>query len=190
VELGEGIRPFGLKMISGPSSTSEMKDGGAAYQIRVPHPNGTFDAHLPHQKAVHPPESELQEFDSLIFEMRRERRFGFSLMRYGEKRLLTVYPLDELAHPLYQALDTWLLRDIIVLYPIKQLGEAPEGICFYGGKHGRREVGYVELLRVRVCRSALAHSADAGSLPIYALRNTWKNGQTRSLIPWTYPLAG
>jgi hypothetical protein len=27
-------------------------------------------------------------------------------------------------------------------------------------------------------------------LPMYAERNTWKKGVTRSLIPWTYPLAG
>jgi len=39
--------------------------GKRAYEVCVPHPDRVLDADLAHQKAVHPPETELDELHAL-----------------------------------------------------------------------------------------------------------------------------
>lgn len=41
------------------------------YQIGIPHSDGILNADLPHEKAVHPPESKLHELDVLNVQMGR-----------------------------------------------------------------------------------------------------------------------
>jgi hypothetical protein len=65
-------------------------------------------------------------------------------------RVLTVDPLNQLAHPFNQTLDTGLVGNVVILYPVEQLGETPERVCLYCGESRGGEVTDVEELRVGV----------------------------------------
>jgi len=62
----------------------------------------------------------------------------------SDKVKLTVYPLDQLSHPLDKPLYPRLMRDVIILNPIEKFRETPEGIGFYSGEDGGWEMGHVE----------------------------------------------
>lgn len=64
--------------------------------------------------------------------------------RVPNGKALTVYALDQFRHPLDEALDTRLMRDVIVLYSIKQLRETPERVGFDGSENSRIKVADIE----------------------------------------------
>ena len=47
----------------------EIPEPSWAYQIGIPHPDGTLDTDLSHQETIHPPKSELHIFDALFIHM-------------------------------------------------------------------------------------------------------------------------
>lgn len=89
---------------------------GGAYKVGIPHANGVLDTDFPHQKTVHPPETELNKLDAFSFQV---------LGQVG------VYSRGEIAESGDLALNTWLGNDIVVLDTVEQLGQTPKGICFY-----------------------------------------------------------
>ena len=47
----------------------EIPEPSWAYQIGIPHPDGTLDTDLSHQETIHPPKGELHIFDALFIHM-------------------------------------------------------------------------------------------------------------------------
>ena len=47
--------------------------GTIAYHVRVPHADGVLERQLAHEQAVHPPEGELEELDTLLLKMGMQR---------------------------------------------------------------------------------------------------------------------
>lgn len=66
-----------------------------------------------------------------------------------EKR--TINPLTQLPHPPHLSLNARLRKDVVVLDPVQQLRQTPEGICFERLEDRGREGGDVVKLGVGVC---------------------------------------
>jgi hypothetical protein len=118
----------------------------------------------------------------------------YSTGNINTEHRLTIDPSNKFGHPPHTSLDTRLSRNIVVLYPVQQTRQTPERICLDGVQHVSRQVRRIVHFRVRVWNNAskMRHGMKRSKkrVPMYADKNTWKNGVTRSFIPWTYPLAG
>ena len=95
------------------------------YQIRVPHSDGILDRDLAHEQTIHPAKAELYKLDAFVLQV-----FCQAIIDTRSK----------IAQACHLSLDSWLVRNIVVLYPVQKLRQTPERVSFDGVKHLLRKL--------------------------------------------------
>lgn len=90
------------------------------HQIRVPHSDGILDRNLAHEQTVHPAKAELYELDAFVLQMFRQA---------------IIDARGKISQTCHLSLDSWLMRNVVVLYPVQQLRQTPERVSFDGVKN-------------------------------------------------------
>jgi hypothetical protein len=98
------------------------------YEICVPHPYCILDTDLAHQKAIHPSEAELDEFDSFPLHVLRQ---------------CAVNPCSQVPQGSHLSLDARLRMYVVVLDAVEKFCEAPEAVCFDCIENGFWELAWI-----------------------------------------------
>jgi hypothetical protein len=114
IERSPAPRP--AKSISIRKIVVRGKHNSKTYHVRIPHANRISYAHFPHEQTVHPPETKLHEFHTLLFQM------------IGQGRVNALRQIPQCSN---LSVNSRLGVDIIVLDAVKQFCQSQERISFH-----------------------------------------------------------